>query len=104
MGFTDGIYGLDIVNAILKEFAKVIKKSVRDIDFVFRNDYIFKILTFNNLEITDKIVTRLKNSLDLIECNGVKPSFNIVFSHIPELENNILSAIDFCEKKLIERD
>ncbi|GAB6074483.1 diguanylate cyclase [Nautilia lithotrophica] len=104
MNILEGFYGADKINEIIKTYAEAIKSSVRDIDFVFRNGYIFKILTFNNLEITDKIVKRIKNKLENTEYEGIKVAFEIVFSHVPELEDNVLTAIESCEKKLIERD
>jgi len=102
LNIIESFYGIEVVNDIYKLFAMNLKQSLRDIDFVFRNKNIFKILTFNDLEVTDKIIKRLKSKLDNIEFNGNKISYKVAFSHVPELENNVLSAIDFCEKKLIE--
>jgi len=56
------------------------------------------------LDITDKIVKRIKNKLEHTEYEGIKVAFEVVFSHVPELEDNVLSAIESCEKKLIERN
>lgn len=104
MNILEGFYGADKINEIIKTYAETIKKSVRDIDFVFRMGHRFKILTFNNLEITDKIVKRIKNRLENTDYEGIKVAFDIAFSHVPELEDNVLSALESCEKKLIERD
>jgi diguanylate cyclase (GGDEF)-like protein len=104
MNILEGFYGPDKINEILKTYAHAIKSSVRDIDFVFRMGYKFKILTFNDLEITDKIVKRIKKKLENTEYDGIRVTFEIVFSHVPELEDNVLSALEACEKKLIERD
>jgi diguanylate cyclase (GGDEF)-like protein len=100
----EGFYGADKINKIIKMYAKAVKSSVRDIDFVFRMGYRFKILTFNNLEITDKIVNRIKTKLENTSYDGIKVAFDMSFSHVPELENNVLAAMESCEKKLIERD
>jgi len=100
----EGFYGPDKVNELIKKYAEVIKKSVRDIDFVFYIDKRFKILTFNNLEITDKIANRIKSKLEKTDIDGIQVPFKIVFSHVPELEVNILTAIESCENKLIERN
>jgi len=98
----ESLYGVEFVNQIYKTFAKTIQKSRRDIDFVFREDNIFKVLTFNNLEITTKIVERIKHNLETVEINGVKVPFKIVYSHVPELKSNILLAIEACERELID--
>jgi len=104
MNILEGFYGIDKVNEIIKTYAEVLKSCVRDIDFVFRNGYTFKILTFNNLQITDKIVKRIKNKLENTDYDGIKVAYQLVFSHVPELEDNVLTAIESCEKRLIERD
>ena len=104
MNILEGFYGADKINEIIKTYADSIKNCVRDIDFVFRIRHKFKILTFNNLENTNKIVNRIKNKLENTEYEGIKEVFEIVFSHVPELEDNVLTAIESCEKKLIERD
>jgi len=104
MNILEGFYDPDQINKIIKIYAKDIKSCLRDIDFVFRNGYVFKVLTFNSLEVTNKIVKRIKNKLENTECDGIKVSFELVFSHVPELEDNVLTAIESCEKKLIERD
>ena len=104
LNIIEGFFGADVVNGLLKKCASDIKSSVRDIDFVFRLGKRFKILTFNNLEVTDKIVKRIKDKIDACDIEGINISYEIVFSHVPELERNILSAIESCEKKLIERD
>jgi GGDEF domain-containing protein len=89
---------------MIKTYAKAIKQSVRDIDFVFRMGNKFKILTFNNLEITEKIVQRIENKLKNTEHEGIKPDFKITYSHVPEMEENIITALESCEKKLIKGD
>jgi len=98
----EAFYGSDIIENVIKTYAHAIKQSLRDIDFVFRMGYRFKVITFNNLEITDKIVNRIKNKLANTEYNGVKSAFSITFSHVPELEDSVLTAIESCEKKLLE--
>ncbi|ACM92312.1 CBS domain pair protein [Nautilia profundicola AmH] len=104
MNILEGFYGAEKINEIIKTYADAIKECVREIDFVFRMGYRFKILTFNNLEITDKIVRRIREKLENTDYEGIKVSFEIAFSHVPELEDNVLTAIESCEKKLIERD
>jgi diguanylate cyclase (GGDEF)-like protein len=101
IGIIEGLYGEDKVFKILKALARLIKSSVRDIDFVFRNNNLFKLLTFSNLEVTKKIVERIKSRLDSFEIDGLKMAYSLAFSHIPELQNNILLAIDEIENKLI---
>jgi hypothetical protein len=77
---------------------------VRDVDFVFRNQNLYKILTFNDLEVTEKIVKRIISKLENSSYKNIDISFKISFSHVPEIEDNILAAIERCEEKLIERD
>jgi diguanylate cyclase (GGDEF)-like protein len=100
----DSLYGSEFVTNTYKKFAETIQHSRRDIDFVFRDDNIFKVLTFNNLEITVKIVERIKHNLENIEIEGIKVPFKIVFSHVPEIKSSILLAIEDCEKQLVEWD
>ena len=104
LNILEGFYGQDKIYKLIKKYADVVKNSVRDIDFVFYIEHKFKILTFNNLEITDKIVKRIKDKLEQTDLEGIQAPFRIAFSHVPELENNVLTAIESCEKKLIERD
>ncbi|EDM24521.1 diguanylate cyclase [Caminibacter mediatlanticus TB-2] len=96
-------YGYDFINKILKLFAKTIKSSIRDVDFLFRNENIFKILTFNNAEITMKIKNRIDKRLENIEVENIKIPYKIVATQIPEIETNILLAIEKLEKELIKR-
>jgi len=100
----ESFYGKDFVNGVLKEVALVIKNSIRDVDFIFRNDNIFKILTFNNAEITMKIKKRIDDKLKSLKIDDIKISYKIVATHIPEIDDNILIGIEKLEKKLIKRD
>jgi len=102
IGIIQGLYGEEKLKEILKAIANLLKSLVRDIDFVFRNDYRFKIITFTELEVTKKIVHRIKKALDEFEINGIRISYSIAYSHIPELQNNILLALDEVEAKLID--
>jgi len=100
----ESLYGHDFKVKALKKFAEVIKKSVRDVDFIFRVDDKFIILTFTDFEILLKIVSRIKEALKDVEVDDFKIPYKIAYSHVPEMENNILIALDNCERKLIERD
>ncbi|MEO1927511.1 MAG: diguanylate cyclase [Nautiliaceae bacterium] len=100
----EDFYSPDFAKALLKLYARTIKQCVRDIDFVFRIEKRFKILTFNDLEDTDKIAKRINKKLEETSFNDVKAAFKIVLSQVPELEDNILMAIESCEKRLIERN
>jgi GGDEF domain-containing protein len=96
----ESVYGSDFESKILKAFGKTIKNSVRDVDFVFRNDNVFKILTFNNSEITMKIKHRIEGRLNDLVVDDLKVPFKIVATHIPELESSILLAVERLEGKL----
>jgi len=98
----EGLYGIEITQKILKTFAEVLKKSLRKIDFIFRWDNQFRIITFNNLEITSKIFSRIQNRLNSIKIGDVHIPFKMCMSHIPQLQDNILLALEHCEEKLIE--
>jgi len=89
---------------ILKNYAKILKNSIRDIDFIFRWDNQFRIMIFNSLEITVKIFERIKIKLENLIINELKIPFNICMTHIPEIHNDILLGIEECEEKLIKRD
>ena len=104
LNILEGFYGPDTVVELVRVYANAIKSCVRDIDFVFRIEDQFRVLTFNGLDITDKIVKRIKSKLENTEYEGIKVAFEVVFSHVPELEENVLSAIESCERKLIERN
>ena len=100
----EGFYGVDVVEKLIKVYAKTLKKSIRDIDFAFKINNQFRVLTFNSLEITDKILKRIKNNLTNVEYKEIKANFKISFSHVPEIDSNILLAIENCEKNLIKGD
>jgi len=100
----EGLYGIDTVHKILRGYADILRISLRDIDFIFRLDNQFRVITFNNLEITTKIVERIKKRLNSFTIEDIHIPYKLSFSHIPELENNIISAIEECERKLIERN
>lgn len=100
----EGLYGVDMVYKIIESYAKILKRSVRDIDFIFRWDNQFRIMVFNNLEVTAKIFERIKNKLDQLKINEIHIPFNICMTHIPEMSNDILIGIEECEEKLIKRD
>jgi GGDEF domain-containing protein len=102
IGIIESIYGEEKVNELLKNIVLKLKNLVRDIDLVFRNDFRFKIIIFNSLEVTKKVVDRIKKVLDEFEINGMKVNYSIAYSHIPELQNSILLAIDDIENKLID--
>jgi len=99
-----GFYNLEDVNELIKEYASAIKSCIRDVDFAFRIESTFKIITFSNLEITDKIANRIKAKLEKTEYNGIKASFNVALSNVPELEDSIILALENCEKRLIKGD
>jgi diguanylate cyclase (GGDEF)-like protein len=98
------IYGEEKINLLLKFIAKKLRDLVRDIDLIFRNDYTFKIIIFNDLEVTKKVVERIKNTFNGLEIEGMKVSYALAYSHIPELQDNILLAIDEIENKLIKEE
>jgi len=100
----EGLYGIKMVHLIIKTFAKTITRSVRSIDFVFRWDNQFRIIIFNNLEVTAKVFERIKNRLENLEINGIKIPFKITMTHVEEYNNDILMALEEGEKKLIEGD
>ena len=100
----EGLYGVDMEFDILKNYAKILKNSIRDIDFIFRWDNQFRIMIFNSLEITVKIFERIKIKLENLIINELKIPFNICMTHIPEIHNDILLGIEECEEKLIKRD
>ncbi|GAX87094.1 conserved hypothetical protein [Lebetimonas natsushimae] len=102
IGIIEGLYGEEKVKYILKAMATKLMNLVRDIDFVFRNDYRFKIITFTELEITKKIVERIKKALDEFEVDGIKIGYSLAYSHVPEVQENILLALDEIESKLID--
>jgi diguanylate cyclase (GGDEF)-like protein len=97
----EGLYGKEKVDELLKIIAKKLKNLLRDIDLIFRNDYRFKIIIFNTLEVTKKVVERIENVLNQFEINGMKINYSIAYSHVPELQMSILLAIDEIENKLI---
>jgi diguanylate cyclase (GGDEF)-like protein len=98
----EGLYGEEKVDELLKSIAKKLKSLLREIDLIFRNNHRFKIIIFNNLEVTKKVVERIENVLDKFEIDGMKVSYSMAYSHIPELQDNILLAIDEVESKLID--
>ncbi len=98
----EGLYGVDFSRKIIKKFAKEIQKSVRKIDFVFRWDNQFRIIVFNNLEITSKIFSRIQVKLKILEIDNIKIPFKMSFSHIPEMQNDIILALESCEEELIK--
>jgi diguanylate cyclase (GGDEF)-like protein len=100
----ESLYGYDFKNKILKKFAETLKKSVRDVDFVFRNDDTFKILTFNDSEVTLKIKHRIEDNLKNLEVDNISIPHKVVATHVPELEPNIFLAIESLEGKLIKRN
>ncbi|WP_084021794.1 diguanylate cyclase [Lebetimonas sp. JS170] len=101
-GVIEGLYGREKVNEILKAIADKLKNLLRDIDFIFRNDFRFKIITFSPLDVTEKIINRIRKSLDNFEIDGIKIAYSLSFSHIPELESNVLLALDDLERNLID--
>ena len=98
----EDFYGLDIANDLIKLYAKTTRNKVRDIDFTFKIDNTIRILTFNNLKITQKIANRIKNALEKLEINGISINFEVSFTSIPEEEDNIFIAIE--KLNLIKRD
>ncbi len=100
----EGLYGIDMVFYIIKSYADILKKSVRNIDFVFRWDNQFRIMVFNNFEVTAKIFERIKNRLENLKINDIHIPFSICMTHIPEVNEDIVLALEECEEKLIKRD
>ena len=101
MTIIEGLYGREKLNKILIEIAHKLETLVRDIDFIFRIDYRFKIITFANLEITEKIANRIKKALNEMEVEGIKINYNLVFSNVPGLESNILLALDNLKRNIM---
>jgi GGDEF domain-containing protein len=92
-----------LVNKILKSVANILIHSVRDIDFIFRIDNRFTVMLFQPLEVTKKVEERLRERLKNLEVDGVAVRFKIAYSHIPELKETILMAIDDCERKILKQ-
>jgi diguanylate cyclase (GGDEF)-like protein len=102
IGIIEGLYGEEVVNNLLKGVGHLLNRLVRDIDFVFRDELRFKIITFTSLEVTKKIIQRIKKALDEFELDGMRVSYSMAFSHVPELQENVLLALDELEDKLID--
>ena len=100
----EGLYGVDFSSKVIKNFANTISKSIRKIDFVFRWDNQFRIIIFNNLEISAKVFSRIQSKLKNIETDNIQIPFKMCFSHIPEMQDDILLALENCEEKLIKGD
>ncbi|MEO1942537.1 MAG: diguanylate cyclase [Campylobacterales bacterium] len=92
-----------LVQKILKKVAEVIDNSVRDIDFIFRIDNRFAIIIFQPLEVTKKVEMRLQERLKGLTVEGLEIKFRIAYSHVPEIRESILTAIDDCERKLLRQ-
>ena len=97
----EGLYGIEMSQKILKTFGNVLQNSVRKIDFVFRWDNQFRIITFNDLEITSKIFSRIQSRLNSLKIDDIHISFKMCMSHIPQLQDDILLAIESCEEQFI---
>ena len=100
----EGLYGINFSQEVIKNFANTIKSSVRKIDFVFRWDNQFRIIIFNDLEITSKIFTRIQTNLKNLITDDMHLPFRSSFSHIPEMQDDIFLALEKCEEELIKRD
>ena len=100
----EGLYGMDFSGKVIKNFAQEIQNSVRKIDFVFRWDNQFRIIIFNNLEISAKIFSRIQNRLKTLETDSIHIPFKMCFSHVPEMQDDILLALQSCEEELIKRE
>ena len=100
----EGLYGVDMDQKIIKAFANTIKRSVRNIDFVFRWDNQLRVIIFHNLEVTAKVFERIKNRLSSLEVEGIKVPFDMCMTHVPEITNDIFLAIEECEEDLVKRD
>jgi len=97
----EGLYGVEMSQKILKTFAAILKNSVRKIDFVFRWDNQFRIITFNDLEITSKIFSRIQNKLNNLKVEDMQIPYEMCMSHVPQLQEDILLALEHCEEKFI---
>jgi len=101
LAIVEGLYGKEKLNKILIAIGEKLESLVRDIDFVFRINYRFKIITFNSLEITEKIANRIKKALDEMEIDEIQVNYSLAFSNVPELEPNILLALEDLKRKII---
>ena len=101
----EGLYGIKFSSQIIKNFAKEIQKNVRTIDFVFRWDNKFRVIIFNNLEISAKIFSRIQTKLKTLKTDDdIHLPFKMSFSHVPEMEDDIILALENCEEELIKRE
>ena len=98
----EGLYGVNFSSDAIKEFANTIKNSVRKIDFVFRWDNQFRIIIFHDLEVTSKVFERIKTKLKNLKIEEISIPFKMSFSHVPELQEDILLAIQRGEEELIK--
>jgi hypothetical protein len=51
-----------------------------------------------------KIKKRIENKLNQTLIDDIKVPFIIVATHIPEIDSNIILAVEELERKLIKRD
>ena len=98
----EGLYGVNFYNEVIKNFANTISRSIRKIDFVFRWDNQFRIIIFNTLEVTAKVFERIQGRLKELTTDDIHLPFKMCFSHIPEMQDDILLALESCEERLIK--
>jgi len=101
LAIVESFYGKEKLDRVLVAIAHKLESLVRDIDFVFRIGYRFKIIAFTSLEITEKIANRIRNALDKMEVEDISINYFLAFSNVPELESNILLALEDLKRKMI---
>lgn len=95
-------YGKNFIDKIIKVSGHKIEYSVRRVDFPFKlenNDFV--ILSLNNpVSIIVKIKERLQNNLKNIIIDKIKIEYLLTYSHYPEEENNVLTALEKCKYEM----
>jgi len=95
-------YGQNFIDKIIKESGYKIEYSVRRVDFPFKlenNDFV--VISLNNpLSIIIKIKERLQENLKNIIIDKINIEYLFTYSHYPEDENNVLTALEKCKYEI----
>jgi len=96
-------YGHLFGDKVIIEVAKIIKSSIRDVDYAFRfggDEYV--VVLFASNEILEKVAKRIENKINSTELEDIKFSAAVGYAHYPTDSDSLEKVIDIADKRMYE--
>ncbi|WP_456480146.1 GGDEF domain-containing protein, partial [Nautilia sp.] len=96
-------YGHLFGDKVLINVSKIIKNSIRDIDYAFRfGGDEFVVMIFADFFVLKKVALRIKEKITSTSIDGVTPQCSIGYAHYPTDSFDLEEVLDMADKRMYE--